>query len=173
MVFSECNEEFSGDPEIANINDQEWMWEYAIYDIEKAVYHDRVVANMDSDVFRFQRYRPDSGEIINEYELGANELLREHMNAEYEEVIDWLRRWNGSGSCSISGAGSSPRLRHSVRCSSTPMSVWRQLLRRSAKLLDQNGHAAINTTYFDRQQASAHYLKRTGLCTDDPGDVPN
>jgi IS5 family transposase len=42
------------------------------------------------------------------------------------------------------------------------MSVWRELLRRSAELLDQNGHAAIDATYFDRQQASTHYLKRTG-----------
>ena len=43
-----------------------------------------------------------------------------------------------------------------------PMSVWRELLRRSAELLNQSGHAAIDATYFDRQQASAHYLKRTG-----------
>src|SRR5699024_11053937 len=43
-----------------------------------------------------------------------------------------------------------------------PMSVWRELLRRSAELLDQNGHAAIDATYFDREQASTHYLKRTG-----------
>ena len=43
-----------------------------------------------------------------------------------------------------------------------PMSVWRELLRRSAELLDQNGHAAIDASYFDRQQASAHYRRRTG-----------
>jgi hypothetical protein len=40
------------------------------------------------------------------------------------------------------------------------MTVWQQLLPRSAELLDQSGHAAIDTTYFDRQQASSHYLRR-------------
>ena len=43
-----------------------------------------------------------------------------------------------------------------------PMSVWRELLRLSSELLDQNGHAAIDASYFDRQQASAHYRRRTG-----------
>ena len=42
------------------------------------------------------------------------------------------------------------------------MNVWRQLLRRSAGILPQNGHGEIDATYFDRQQASTHYLRRTG-----------
>jgi IS5 family transposase len=33
---------------------------------------------------------------------------------------------------------------------------------RPTELLNQNGHAAINATYFDRHQTSTHYLKRTG-----------
>lgn len=41
-----------------------------------------------------------------------------------------------------------------------PMSIWRELLRQSSELLDQTGHAAIDTTYFNRRQASSHYLKR-------------
>jgi IS5 family transposase len=89
--------------------------------------------------------------------------LREHMNAEYEEVIDWaeemerIRRLLGLQR----GAFPAP----STLCKAfkrASMSVWRQLLRRSAELLDQNGHAAIDVTYFDRQQASTHYLRRTG-----------
>ena len=82
--------------------------------------------------------------------------LREHMDAEYEEIIDWAEEME--------------RIRFllSLRCEKfpaaltlckafkrAPMSVWQ-------KLLEQSGHAAIDATYFDRQQASAHYLKRTG-----------
>jgi IS5 family transposase len=40
------------------------------------------------------------------------------------------------------------------------MTVWRDLLRLSSELLDQSGHAAIDATYFDRRQASTHYLMR-------------
>lgn len=40
------------------------------------------------------------------------------------------------------------------------MRIWRELLPLSSELLDHNGHAAINATYFDRQQASSRYLKR-------------
>jgi len=40
------------------------------------------------------------------------------------------------------------------------MCTWRELLRLSSELLDQSGHAAIDATYFDRQQASSHYLSR-------------
>jgi IS5 family transposase len=40
------------------------------------------------------------------------------------------------------------------------MHIWRELLRLSSELLDQSGHAAIDATYFDRRQATSHYLKR-------------
>lgn len=43
----------------------------------------------------------------------------------------------------------------------TPMHVWRALLKRSTKLLDRSGHAAIDATFFERHQASTHYLRRT------------
>ena len=41
------------------------------------------------------------------------------------------------------------------------MAVWWELLRLSSELLDQSGHAAIDATYFDRREASSHYLKRS------------
>jgi IS5 family transposase len=41
-----------------------------------------------------------------------------------------------------------------------PMHVWRALLRRSATLLERSGHAAVDATFFDRDQASSHYLRR-------------
>ena len=89
--------------------------------------------------------------------------LREHMDAEYEEVIDWAEEMERVRFLLGLRHGKFPA--PSTLCKAfkrAPMSVWRELLRRSAELLDQNGHAAIDATYFDRQQASAHYLQRTG-----------
>jgi IS5 family transposase len=81
--------------------------------------------------------------------------LREHMDAEYEEVIDWAEEMERVQFLLGLRRGKFPA--PSTLCKAfkqAPMSVWRELL-------DQNGHAAIDATYFDRQQASAHYLKRT------------
>ena len=89
--------------------------------------------------------------------------LREHMDTEYEEVIDWVEEMERIRLLLELRRGEFPA--PSTLCKvfkRTPMSVWRQLLRRSAELLDQNGHAAVDATYFDRQQPSAHYPKRTG-----------
>jgi hypothetical protein len=85
--------------------------------------------------------------------------LREHMDAEYEEVIDWTEEMERVQLLLGLRRGKFPA--PSTLCKvfkRTPMSVWRELLRRSAELLDQSGHAAIDATYFDRQQASAHYV---------------
>ena len=85
------------------------------------------------------------------------------MEAEYEEIIDWAAEMDRVRRVLGLRRGEFPA--PSTLCKAfkrAPMSVWRQLLRRSAELLVQNGHAAIDATYFDRQQASAHYLRRTG-----------
>lgn len=82
--------------------------------------------------------------------------LREHMDVEYEEVIDWAEEMERVRHLLSLRRGEFPA--PSTLCKAfkrAPMSVWRQLL-------PQNGHAAIDATYFDRQQASAHYLRRTG-----------
>ncbi|RDZ34081.1 MULTISPECIES: IS5-like element ISHvo1 family transposase [unclassified Haloferax] len=41
------------------------------------------------------------------------------------------------------------------------MKAWRVLLRLSAQLHDPSGHAAIDATFFDRENASKHYCRRT------------
>jgi len=41
------------------------------------------------------------------------------------------------------------------------MNIWRVLLRLSAQLHDLSCHAAIDATFFDRENASKHYCKRT------------
>jgi len=39
--------------------------------------------------------------------------------------------------------------------------LWRVLLRLSAQLHEPSGHAAIDATFFDRENASKHYCRRT------------
>ena len=43
-----------------------------------------------------------------------------------------------------------------------PMSIWRALLRASAQQLHQSGHVALDSTFFERKQASQYYLQRSG-----------
>jgi hypothetical protein len=60
----------------------------------------------------------------------------------------------GDGSSSAVAVSSARGVSHAINTvqgvQADPMSVWRQLLRRAAELVDQNGHAAIDATYFDR-----------------------
>jgi len=42
------------------------------------------------------------------------------------------------------------------------MYVWRALLRRSAQQLRQSGQVALDSTFFERKQASQYYLQRSG-----------
>jgi hypothetical protein len=99
--------------------------------------------------------------------------LREHMDAEYEEIIDWAEEMERIRFLLGLRRGKFPA--PSTLCKAfkrAPMSVWRELLRRSAELLDQNGHAAIDATYFDRHHASTQ-LPQTDrtLDTHDSGDA--
>ncbi|MEY7851744.1 IS5 family transposase [Natrarchaeobius sp. A-rgal3] len=41
------------------------------------------------------------------------------------------------------------------------IAVWRVLLRLSAQLHEPSGHAAMDATFFDRENASKHYCRRT------------
>lgn len=88
-------------------------------------------------------------------------FIRLHMDATLEETIDWAEEMERVRAALILERGSFPG--PSALCKSfdcTPMKTWRDLLRRSSELLDHSGHAAIDATYFDRRQASSHYLKR-------------
>ena len=41
------------------------------------------------------------------------------------------------------------------------VAIWRVLLRLSAQPHEPSGHAAIDSTFFDRENASRHYCRRT------------
>lgn len=84
-----------------------------------------------------------------------------HMDATYEEIVDWAEEMDRIRLLLSLPRGAFPH--HTTLCKAykrTSMQVWRQLLRRTAELLPQNGHGAIDSTYFDRWQASSHYLSR-------------
>ena len=83
------------------------------------------------------------------------------MEATLKEVLDWAEEMEQVRAALVLARGEFPG--PSALCKSfdrAPMRIWRELLRLSSELLDQNGHAAIDATYFDRRQASNHYLKR-------------
>ncbi len=42
------------------------------------------------------------------------------------------------------------------------MYIWRALLRVSAQQLHQSGHVALDSTFFERKQASQYYIQRSG-----------
>lgn len=86
---------------------------------------------------------------------------KHHMEASYMEIVDWAEEMDRIRLLLSLPRGSFPH--PSTLCKAfkrTSMRVWRQLLRRSAELLPRNGHGAIDATYFDRWQASSHYLRR-------------
>lgn len=88
-------------------------------------------------------------------------FLRVHMEATLLEVLDWAEEMKRVRTALVLRRGEFPgpsALGKSF--DRAPMCIWRELLRLSSELVDQSGHAAIDATYFDRCQASAHYLKR-------------
>ena len=88
-------------------------------------------------------------------------FLREHMDATLTEVLDWAEKMERVRAALVLKHGEF--LGPSALCKSldrAPMAVWRELLQLSSELLNQSDHAAIDATYFDRREASNHYLKR-------------
>ena len=89
--------------------------------------------------------------------------LRIEMDASYVQIVDWaseMDRVRALLNLPIDGFPDASTLCRSF--GRAPMTVWRGLLNRSAALLEQSGHAAIDSTFFTRQQASPHYLQRIG-----------
>jgi hypothetical protein len=51
------------------------------------------------------------------------------------------------------------------------MYIWQALLRASAQQLRHSGHAALDSTFFERKEASQYYLQRSDpSCQDDQSD---
>jgi IS5 family transposase len=88
-------------------------------------------------------------------------FLQLHMGATLQEALDWAEEMERVRAALVLERGEFPG--PSALCKSfdrAPMRIWRELLRLSSELLNQSGRAAIDATYFDRRQASNHYLSR-------------
>lgn len=93
--------------------------------------------------------------------------LRVHENKSYAGVVDLASEMDRVRALLNLGRYEFPSPSTLYRSfNRTPMSVWRSLLTRSSKLLDHSGHMVIDSTFFTRQQASPHYLKRVGRSVD-------
>jgi IS5 family transposase len=88
-------------------------------------------------------------------------FLQLHMGATLQEALDWAEEMERVRAALVLERGEFPG--PSALCKSfdrAPMRIWREVLRLSSELLNQSGRAAIDATYFDRRQASNHYLSR-------------
>lgn len=82
------------------------------------------------------------------------------MDADYEEVINWAEKMDRVRLLLDLRREEFPVPSTLYKAfKRVPMSVWRQLLRCSAEQLPKSSCAAIDATYFDREQASTHYLR--------------
>lgn len=88
--------------------------------------------------------------------------LRIHKEESYEGVIDLaseMDRVRALLQLPLFGFPKPSTLYRSFN--RAPMHVWRALLKRSTKLLERSGHGAVDSAFFERNQASPHYLRRT------------
>ena len=90
----------------------------------------------------------------------------------YREALDLLSEM--SQILSEIGLETDDLLRHSTLVKAFDrfqIEVWRVLLRLSAQLHDTSGHTAMDTTFFDRENASKHYCRQTNLARRNAGEI--
>jgi hypothetical protein len=98
--------------------------------------------------------KPDSGGLAREVQI-VSHCIREEGGHSYAELVDRVTLM--SAVCDHLGVHSDAPLdpttfSHSFdRCA---MYVWRALLRISAQQHPHSGHVALNSTFFEREQAS-------------------
>jgi IS5 family transposase len=86
--------------------------------------------------------------------------LRIYLNKSYRETLDLLSEMPRIvGQVGLTPADLPDFTTLCKAFDRLKMAVWRALLRHSADLFDGSGHAAIDSTGFDRHHASRHYSK--------------
>jgi IS5 family transposase len=105
---------------------------------------------------------PDGGGGFADYALVSLHCLRVYLDASYRDALDWLSEMPQIlGEIGLE-EGDLPDHSTLVKAFDRfQMKVWRVLLRLSSELHDLSGHAAIDATFFDRENASKHYCRRT------------
>jgi IS5 family transposase len=105
---------------------------------------------------------PEGGGGFADYALVSLHCLRVYLDASYRDALDWLSEMPLIlGEIGLE-EGDLPDHSTLVKAFDRfQMKIWRVLLRLSSELHDLSGHGAIDATFFDRENASKHYCRRT------------
>ena len=105
---------------------------------------------------------PEGGGGFADYALVSLHCLRVYLDESYRNALDLLSEMPQIyGEIGLE-EGDLPDHSTLVKAFDRfEMKIWRVLLRLSAQLHDPSGHAAIDATFFDRENASKHYCRRT------------
>ena len=105
---------------------------------------------------------PQGGGGFADYAVVSLHCLRIYLNKSYREALDLLSEMPQILAKIGLNAANLPDHSTLVKAfDRIKMAVWRVMLRLSAQLHDPSGHAAMDATFFDRENASKHYCRRT------------
>jgi IS5 family transposase len=105
---------------------------------------------------------PEGGGGFAEYAVVSLHCLRIYLEKSYRMALDLLSEMPQIlGEIGLDAADLPDHSTLVKAFDRIEMAVWRVLLRLSAQLHDPSGHAAIDATFFDRENASKHYCHRT------------
>ncbi|SDY35822.1 IS5 family transposase [Halobellus clavatus] len=105
---------------------------------------------------------PEGGGGFADYAVVSLHCLRVYLKKSYRETLDLLSEMpHILGEIGLKPADLPHHSTLVEWFDRIKTALWRVLLRLSAQLDDPSGHAAIDATFFDRENASKHYCRRT------------
>ena len=105
---------------------------------------------------------PDGGGGFADYAVVSLHCLRVYLEKSYRVALDLLSEMPQiTGEIGLDTADLPDHSTLIKAFDRFTIEIWRVLLRLSAQLHDPSGHAAIDSTFFDRENASRHYCYRT------------
>jgi len=105
---------------------------------------------------------PEGGGGFADYAVVSLHCLRVYLEKSYREALDLLSEMpHILGEIGLEAADLPDHSTLVKWFDRIKTAMWRVLLRLSAQLHDLSGHAAIDATFFDRENASKHYCRRT------------
>ncbi|QUJ70863.1 IS5 family transposase [Haloarcula marismortui] len=105
---------------------------------------------------------PEGGGGFAEYAVVSLHCLRVYLEKSYREALDLLSEMPQIlGEIGLDAADLPDHSTLVKWFDRIKTAIWRVLLRLSAQEHEPSGHAAIDATFFDRENASKHYCRRT------------
>ncbi|GCF16280.1 IS5/IS1182 family transposase [Haloarcula mannanilytica] len=105
---------------------------------------------------------PEGGGGFAEYAVVSLHCLRVYLEKSYREALDLLSEMpHILGEIGLNAADLPDHSTLIKWFDRIKTALWRVLLRLSVQLHGPSGHAAIDATFFDRENASKHYCRRT------------